>query len=85
MAEVPIGRLSGTFRGAAETDPPGVSQSAEEARLFRSPLFGGPPGRVFNLRRRACGAKRCPAVGLNAKKRERERGRPFSRSFVSTS
>ena len=39
MAEVPIGRLPGAFRGAPEPPPPGVTRAAEARRVFRRPLF----------------------------------------------
>jgi glycosyltransferase involved in cell wall biosynthesis len=38
MAEVPIGRLPGTFRGVAESPP-----AAEARRVFRRPVFAPPP------------------------------------------
>jgi glycosyltransferase involved in cell wall biosynthesis len=37
IAEVPIGRLGGAFKGAPE--PPIASESADRRRVFRSPLF----------------------------------------------
>jgi hypothetical protein len=39
MAEVPIGRLPGTFRGVAEPPPAGVSRAADVQRVFRRPEF----------------------------------------------
>src|SRR5262249_55302869 len=39
IAEVPIGRLGGNFRGVAEPEPPGVSFAAEAQRVFRNPTF----------------------------------------------
>jgi hypothetical protein len=43
MAEVPIGRLPGTFRGVAEPPPAGVDRAAEARRVFRRPVFAPPP------------------------------------------
>lgn len=42
IAEVPIGRLGGNFRGDAEPEPPGVSFAAEARRVFRNPTFTRP-------------------------------------------
>ena len=42
MAEVPIGRLGGSFRGVPE---PALSNEAADRRLvFRNPTFGASPG-----------------------------------------
>jgi glycosyltransferase involved in cell wall biosynthesis len=43
IAEEPVGRLAGAFRGAAEASPPGVSFAAEARRVFRDPAFAPPP------------------------------------------
>lgn len=39
MAEVPIGRLGGNFRGVAQPDPSTVRYAAEARRVFRHPMF----------------------------------------------
>jgi glycosyltransferase involved in cell wall biosynthesis len=45
IGEVPIGRLGGNFKGVAETDPQGVSYTAEARRVFRNPTFTPLPAR----------------------------------------
>jgi glycosyltransferase involved in cell wall biosynthesis len=39
MAEVPIGKLAGTFRGVTELPPPSVDRATEARRVFRRPEF----------------------------------------------
>jgi hypothetical protein len=41
IAEVPIGKLGGTFKGVIETRA--ASQVADRRRVFRSPKFAGEP------------------------------------------
>ncbi len=43
MAEVPIGRLPGHFRGVPELTPAGVDEATELWRVFRDPRFVHPP------------------------------------------
>jgi glycosyltransferase involved in cell wall biosynthesis len=39
MAEVPVGRLAGNFKGALESEPPGAEFRSEARRAFRRPRF----------------------------------------------
>jgi glycosyltransferase involved in cell wall biosynthesis len=42
IAEVPIGRLGGNFKGVVEPEAPGVSFATEARRVFRHPAFTSP-------------------------------------------